>query len=77
MIHNDTNMGLSIVMEIPKNGWFLLGKIHLKWMMTGGAPILGNHQYGTIKPTTAIEPQFHGADWGLQHGAAGVWDDYI
>ena len=24
------------------NGWFLLGKIPLEWMMTGGCPILGN-----------------------------------
>ena len=26
----------------PKNAWFLLGKIPLKWMMTGGTPISGN-----------------------------------
>ena len=32
------------ILEIPKKGWFLLGEIPLKWMMTGGTPILGNPQ---------------------------------
>ena len=36
------HMGVSIVMEVPPNGCFLLGKIPLKWMMTGGTPIYGN-----------------------------------
>ena len=27
---------------VTQNGWFLLGKILLKWMMTCGTPILGN-----------------------------------
>ena len=27
----------------PVAGWFLLGKILLKWMITRGTPILGNH----------------------------------
>ena len=27
---------------VPNNGWFMLGKTLLKWMMTGGTPILGN-----------------------------------
>ena len=28
-------------MGVPQNGWFI-GKIQLKWMMTGGTPIYGN-----------------------------------
>ena len=34
-----THMGVSINMDTPIAGWFLLGKIHLKWMMTGGTPM--------------------------------------
>ena len=26
----------------PKNGWFIVGKPNLKWMMTGDTPISGN-----------------------------------
>ena len=29
-------------MEVPENGWFLLGKIPLKWMMNRGTTIYGN-----------------------------------
>ena len=28
----------------PIAGWFINGKSIYKWMMTGGTPILGNHQ---------------------------------
>ena len=28
----------SVVVGDPQNGWFLLGKTLLKWMMTGGTP---------------------------------------
>ena len=38
-----TKMEVSINGGTPIAGWFLLGKILVKWMMTGGTPILGNH----------------------------------
>ena len=43
-------MEVSIVMGVPKMAGLFHGKSHskdLKWMMTGGTPILGNLQ---IKP---------------------------
>ena len=37
------HMGVSIAMGVPPNSWMvLLGKIPLKWMMTGGPSIYGN-----------------------------------
>ena len=33
------DMRLSIVMGVLQNGWFIFGKIPLKWMITGGTPI--------------------------------------
>ena len=36
MVHND--LGLSIVMGDPQNGWFIRENPNLKWMMTGGYP---------------------------------------
>ena len=36
-------MGVSIVMGVAQNGWFLLGKIPLKLGWFGGTPISGNH----------------------------------
>ena len=43
------DMGVSIVMGVPTNGWFLLGKILVKWMMTGGSPISGNQHFWVIQ----------------------------
>ena len=37
-------LGVSWKWGYPIAGWFLLGKIPLKWMMTGGTAISGNHQ---------------------------------
>ena len=33
------NMEVSIAMEVPNNGWFLLENPIYKWMMTGGTPV--------------------------------------
>ena len=62
--------GVSIVMDVPfKNGWFLLGKIHLKWMMSGGTPILGNLQACLPEfPGLGLSPsQNHHESWAF-HG---------
>ena len=40
----------------PQNRWFLLGKIQLKWMRTGGTPISGNLH---IIPIISIIRLFH------------------
>ena len=34
---------------VPQNGLFLLWKIVLKWIMTVGTPILGNHHMANDK----------------------------
>ena len=33
------DMGVSIVMGVPQNGWCIMEKILQKWMMTGGSPM--------------------------------------
>ena len=40
------NMGVSINGGTPIAGWFLLGKILLKWMITRGTPLYGNTHMG-------------------------------
>ena len=42
--HWSTTGGFQSHGGTPIAGWFLLGKIPLKWMRTGGTPILGNLQ---------------------------------
>ena len=39
-------MGVSINGGTPIAGWFLLGKILLKWMITRGTPLYGNTHMG-------------------------------
>ena len=34
-------MGVSIVMWLPPNGWFIMDNPIYKWMITGGTPISG------------------------------------
>ena len=41
-------MGASIN-GVSKDGWFISWNIPLKWMMTGGTPISGNHHIGILK----------------------------
>ena len=44
-------MGVSINGGYPKLDCFSMGSPHLKWMMTGGTPILGNLQMVSIEGT--------------------------
>ena len=46
--------GVSINGRSPIAGWFLLGTIPLRWMMTGGTPILGNHHLIITKNDLSI-----------------------
>ena len=68
-------MGVSIVMGDPQNRWFLLGKILVKWMGTGGTPISGNLHIGMpsgiiwLVLMTSISGLFHencvSETWGM------------
>ena len=42
MVHND--LGGSIAMGVPQNGWFMMEHPNLSWMITRGSPISGNLQ---------------------------------
>ena len=46
------NMGVSIVMGVSQDGWFISWKIPLEWMITSGTPVSGNHHL----PTTSYNP---------------------
>ena len=35
-------------MEVPQNGWFIVEKANLKWMITRGTPISGNLHMNTL-----------------------------
>ena len=60
------SMGVSLGIGVPSNGWFLLGKTILKWMMTGDTPNLGNHHmyrggtYGNISIFVAYIYRYYG-----------------
>ena len=43
------DLGLSGNGGTPIAGWFISWKIPLKWMMTGGTPISGNHHLSNKK----------------------------
>ena len=43
-------------MEVHKNRWLISWKIPLKWMMTGGSPILGNLHMVTILHQDQVRP---------------------
>ena len=42
MMVNGSLNGLSIVMGVHRNGWFVMDNPIEIWMMTGGTPISGN-----------------------------------
>ena len=75
-------MGGSINGGYPIAGWFLLGKIPLKWMMTGGTPILRNPQMFMRKNCEqtlgclSYSPQFFDErlSLGLPAGRSDHWD---
>ena len=59
--------GFQLVMGYPKTGWFLRGKIPLKWM-TGGTPISGNlHITWPNQQKWGLKH-----DWTVLHGP--VWE---
>ena len=72
---------------MAQNGWFLLGKIPLKWMKIGGTPISGNPDICLFLPTaypfliflavasTDVLWQNHRAGWSVvvQQTAFGSW----
>ena len=66
MILNDLKNGVSIAMGVPNNGWFLLGRLPLKWMMTGGTPILGNPQIHHSFCTSSVEILALGLDLSIE-----------
>ena len=67
----DRNIGVSRVMGVPPiAGWFLLGKIPLKYGWLGGTPILGNHHV-CLYGSTASGNQ--GAGWMIRPSWPRSW----
>ena len=46
------HLGVSIVMGVPPNGWFIMEHPHLKWMRTGGTPVSGKLHF-PLSPSQA------------------------
>ena len=45
-------MGVSIVMGVPHNRWFITDNPNPKWRMTGDTPILGHMQIPRVSEAT-------------------------
>ena len=72
MAQTASNLRVSLAMGYPLNAlnvWFLLGKIPLKWMMTGGTPISGNSHF---MPFLALPPWSRGSE-GLHLQTRRLW----